>query len=79
MRGMSVNNAMDMAVQLEGTLGRFAQPFMALGLLSAVMISANGLVPIAEIIIPTIRMIALVPKKRLSEPSVFQSKSPANT
>ena len=33
MRGMSVNNAMDMAVQLEGTLGRFAQPFMALGLL----------------------------------------------
>ena len=30
MRGMSVNNAMDMAVQLEGTLGRFAQPFMAL-------------------------------------------------
>ena len=40
MRGMSVNNAMDMAVQLEGTLGRFAQPFMALGLLSAGISSA---------------------------------------
>lgn len=37
---MSVNNAMDMAVQLEGTLGRFAQPFMALGLLSAGISSA---------------------------------------
>lgn len=40
MRGMTVNNAMDMAVQLEGTLGSFAEPFMAAGLISAGVSSA---------------------------------------
>jgi len=40
MRGMAVNNAMDMAVQLEPTLGRFAQPFMAIGLIAAGVSSA---------------------------------------
>lgn len=40
MRGMPVNNAMDMAVQLEPTLGRFAQPFMAIGLIAAGVSSA---------------------------------------
>ena len=37
MRGMAVNNAMDMAVQLEPTL---AQPFMAVGLIAAGISSA---------------------------------------
>ena len=40
MRGMPVNNAMDMAKQLEPTLGSFAQPFMAIGLVSAGVSSA---------------------------------------
>lgn len=40
MRGMTVSNAMDMAVQLEPTLGSFAQPFMAIGLIAAGMSSA---------------------------------------
>lgn len=40
MRGMSVNNAMDMAVQLEPTLGSLAQPFMAIGLVAAGISSA---------------------------------------
>ena len=35
-----ITSAVVMAVQLEGTLGRFAQPFMALGLLSAGISSA---------------------------------------
>jgi len=40
MRGMTVNNAMDMAVQLEPTLGSLAQPFMAIGLVAAGISSA---------------------------------------
>ncbi len=40
MKGMEVNNAMDMAVQLEPTLGHFAQPFMAIGLIAAGISSA---------------------------------------
>lgn len=40
MRGMEVNNAMDMAVQLEPTLGSLAQPFMAIGLIAAGISSA---------------------------------------
>ena len=40
MRGMTINNAMDMAVQLEPTLGSFAQPFMAIGLIAAGVSSA---------------------------------------
>ena len=40
MRGMAVNNAMDMAVQLEPTLGSLAQPFMAVGLIAAGVSSA---------------------------------------
>ena len=40
MRGMAVNNAMDMAVQLEPTLGNLAQPFMAVGLIAAGVSSA---------------------------------------
>ncbi len=40
MRGMSVQNAMDMAVQLEPSLGSFAQPFMAIGLIAAGISSA---------------------------------------
>ena len=35
MYGMTVNNAMDMAVQLEPTLGILARPFMAIGLIAA--------------------------------------------
>jgi Mn2+/Fe2+ NRAMP family transporter len=40
MRGMTVSNAMDMAVQLEPTLGSLAQPFMAIGLIAAGVSSA---------------------------------------
>lgn len=40
MRGMSVNNAMDMAKQLEPTLGSLAEPFMAVGLIAAGVSSA---------------------------------------
>lgn len=40
MQGMTVNNAMDMAVQLEPTLGSFAEPFMAIGLIAAGVSSA---------------------------------------
>lgn len=40
MQGMSVKNAMDMAVQLQPTLGDFAQPFMAVGLVAAGISSA---------------------------------------
>lgn len=40
MHGMKVNNAMDMAVQLEPSLGSFAMPFMALGLVAAGISSA---------------------------------------
>lgn len=40
MMGMPVRNAMDMAVQLEPTLGAFAQPFMAVGLVAAGVSSA---------------------------------------
>lgn len=40
MRGMTINNAMDMAVQLEPTLGSFAQPFMSIGLIAAGVSSA---------------------------------------
>lgn len=40
MRGMPINNAMDMAVQLEPTLGRLAQPFMSIGLVAAGISSA---------------------------------------
>lgn len=40
MRGMPVRNAMDMAVQLEPTLGSLAQPFMAIGLIAAGVSSA---------------------------------------
>lgn len=40
MHGMSVKNAMDMAVQLEPTLGNLAEPFMAIGLIAAGVSSA---------------------------------------
>ena len=40
MQGMTVSNAMDMAVQLEPTLGSFAEPFMAIGLIAAGISSA---------------------------------------
>lgn len=40
MRGMTVENAMDMAAQLEPTLGSLAQPFMAIGLIAAGISSA---------------------------------------
>ena len=40
MRGMSVNNAMDMAVQLKPLLGDAALPFMAIGLIAAGVSSA---------------------------------------
>lgn len=40
MHGMSVKNAMDMAIQLEPTLGSMAQPFMAVGLIAAGVSSA---------------------------------------
>lgn len=40
MHGMSVKNAMDMAVQLEPTLGNLAEPFMAIGLIAAGISSA---------------------------------------
>lgn len=40
MRGMPVNNAMDMAKQLEPTLGSLAEPFMAVGLIAAGVSSA---------------------------------------
>lgn len=45
MRGMSVQNALDMAVQLEPTLGSYAQPFMAIGLIAA-GISSSVITPI---------------------------------
>lgn len=40
MKGMSVNSAIDMSVQLEPLLGSFAQPFLALGLIAAGVSSA---------------------------------------
>lgn len=40
MHGMTVNNAMDMAIQLEPTLGALARPFMAVGLVAAGVSSA---------------------------------------
>ncbi|MDY4921090.1 MAG: Nramp family divalent metal transporter [Phascolarctobacterium sp.] len=40
MHGMPVKNALDMAVQLEPTLGSLAQPFMAVGLVAAGISSA---------------------------------------
>ena len=40
MHGMTVNNAMDMAIQLEPTLGALARPFMAIGLIAAGVSSA---------------------------------------
>ena len=40
MHGMTVNNAMDMAIQLEPTLGALARPFMAIGLVAAGVSSA---------------------------------------
>lgn len=40
MHGISVKNSMDMAIQLEPTLGSLAQPFMAAGLVSAGISSA---------------------------------------
>ncbi|WP_277302183.1 Nramp family divalent metal transporter [Veillonella caviae] len=40
MLGMPVRNALDMAVQLEPTLGSFATPFMAVGLIAAGISSA---------------------------------------
>ncbi|MGI5090207.1 Nramp family divalent metal transporter [Treponema vincentii] len=40
MRGMAVNNAMDMAVQLKPLLGDAALPFMAIGLIAAGVSSA---------------------------------------
>ena len=40
MYGMPVRNAMDMAIQLEPTLGDYAQPFMAIGLVAAGVSSA---------------------------------------
>lgn len=40
MHGMTVKNALDMAIQLEPTLGSMAQPFMAVGLVAAGVSSA---------------------------------------
>ena len=40
MRGMEVNSAIDMAVQLEPTLGSFSVPFLAMGLIAAGISSA---------------------------------------
>lgn len=40
MHGMTVKNAMDMAIQLEPTLGSMAEPFMAVGLVAAGVSSA---------------------------------------
>lgn len=40
MHGMTVKNAMDMAIQLEPTLGSLAEPFMAVGLIAAGVSSA---------------------------------------
>lgn len=40
MYGMPVRNAMDMAIQLEPTLGDYARPFMAIGLVAAGVSSA---------------------------------------
>lgn len=40
MRGMSVNSAADMAVQLEPVLGSLAQPFLSIGLVAAGISSA---------------------------------------
>lgn len=40
MQGMTVSNAMDMAAQLEPTLGEYAVPFMAIGLIAAGVSSA---------------------------------------
>ena len=40
MRGMEVNSAIDMAVQLEPTLGDFSVPFLGLGLIAAGVSSA---------------------------------------
>lgn len=40
MRGMAVNSAIDMAVQLEPTLGDFSVPFLGLGLIAAGVSSA---------------------------------------
>lgn len=40
MQGMEVNNAMDMALQLQPTLGSLAEPFMAIGLIAAGISSA---------------------------------------
>ncbi len=40
MLGMPVRNAMDMSIQLEPTLGTFAKPFMAIGLVAAGVSSA---------------------------------------
>lgn len=40
MRGMTVNSAVDMSVQLEPLLGSFAKPFMSLGLVAAGISSA---------------------------------------
>ena len=40
MKGMSVNSAIDMSVQLGPLLGSFAQPFLALGLIAAGVSSA---------------------------------------
>lgn len=40
MQGMTVKNAMDMAVQLQPTLGSMAEPFMAVGLIAAGVSSA---------------------------------------
>lgn len=40
MRGMEVNPAIDMAVQLEPTLGSFSVPFLAMGLIAAGISSA---------------------------------------
>jgi len=41
MQGMPVRNALDMAVQLEPTLGDFSKPFMAIGLIAAGISSAT--------------------------------------
>ncbi len=40
MQGMPVRNAMDMSIQLEPTLGIYAKPFMAIGLVAAGVSSA---------------------------------------
>ncbi|WP_303814381.1 Nramp family divalent metal transporter [Acidaminococcus timonensis] len=40
MQGMPVRNAMDMSIQLEPTLGVYAKPFMAIGLVAAGVSSA---------------------------------------